>query len=134
MQIRAGRHAGRNGPMDLRRNPRGGPPFFLEEVRMARASLRWRGLTLEVVGPTFDMISLRGLLEEEKMDKRKRPRDHSAAELRRVGVEKLDPPRDRCQFKCLKCGQEWGLARAPRDRMPSRYWHCPGGCNKPERG
>jgi DNA-binding transcriptional MerR regulator len=59
------------------------------------------------------------------------PRTYSAHELRKVGVEILDE--DNHRLRCATCHTAWDFSMTPGGRLPKGYWHCPEGCNQPEK-
>jgi len=62
------------------------------------------------------------------------PRTCSDADLRRVGVERVEARGHSFWLRCLKCGQEWSPNIPPSGKRLARgYWQCPDGCNAPER-
>lgn len=62
-----------------------------------------------------------------------RPSSSTKSRLARVGVDLIDD--HVClTLVCQKCGQRWYANQPPHGKRFSRgYWHCPNGCNKPER-
>ena len=63
----------------------------------------------------------------------RRPRSFTASELNKVGVTLINDPT--CNhLECQQCGCNWFVNQPVGSKRFSRgYWHCPNGCNKPER-
>jgi hypothetical protein len=57
-----------------------------------------------------------------------RPKQCTAAQLRRVGVTLEVPPRP--HLRCDRCGQRWVVVTLNSGRLPRGYWRCPAGCSR----
>ena len=53
------------------------------------------------------------------------------SDLARWGVVLDD--RYKYMYRCLHCGQTWGLSIPSGGKRPRGWWICPEGCNRPMR-
>lgn len=74
--------------------------------------------------------------QEKSNITRQRPHRCTNAQLSKVDVEIVDEHKASMGYiwlRCKECGKTWSPNIQPGGRMPDRYWHCPNGCNHPDR-